>query len=213
MLHTLQKKIKNSDFIFTNQRALFWPEKKILILSDLHVGKSAHFRKSGIPISSEILHADLKKLATLIAHFEPQKIIIVGDLFHAGYNSDLDLFKEWRLQFPQEFILIAGNHDRLKCEQYEALGIECEEEILEIDPFTFIHHPKKIEENKFYISGHIHPGFVLKTKNERIRLPCFAVSEQQLVLPAFSKFTGLDTQSLKGDFDHIVFAEGTIFEV
>ena len=196
MLEVLQKKIQNTLLTFTNQRALFWDAEKILILSDLHVGKSAHFRKHGIAIPSEVLIADLKRLEDLMVHFQPQKIIIVGDLFHAGYNSDLDLFKDWRKQFTQQFILIRGNHDRLKREIYEELGIECEEEFLFIEPFTFIH-----------------PGFVLKTKSERLRLPCFAVSEQQIVLPAFSLFTGLDTKTLQGKFKNIIFTEGTIFEV
>lgn len=213
MLEVLKKEIQNTILTFTNQRALFWDAEKILILSDLHVGKSAHFRKSGIAIPTEVLTADLKRLEEMIDHFQPEKIVIVGDLFHAGYNSDLDLFKEWRQKFKRQFILIKGNHDRLKCEIYDDLGIECEDEFLFIEPFTFIHHPEKIEEDRFYISGHIHPGFVLKTKNERLRLPCFAVSDQQIVLPAFSEFTGLDTKTLKGNFRNIIFTEGTIFEV
>ncbi len=199
--------------LLTNQRIIFWESQKTIILSDLHIGKAAHFRKSGIAISSEILVDDLKNLEHLIHHFKAEKVIIVGDLFHAGYNSDLDLFKNWRAQFTQEFILIKGNHDRLKCEHYENLGIICEEDQLQISNIIFIHEPKDAEENTFYISGHIHPGFVLKGKNERLRLPCFAVSERQIILPAFSKFTGLDTKTLKGDFRKIVFTEGTIFEV
>lgn len=201
------------EFLLTNQRIIFWESQKALILSDLHIGKAAHFRKSGIAISSEILVDDLKNLELLILHFKAEKVIIVGDLFHAGYNSDLDLFKNWRAQFPQEFILIKGNHDRLKCEHYENLGIICEENFLEISKICFIHEPKNPEENCFYISGHIHPGFVLKGKNERIRLPCFAVSDNQIILPAFSKFTGLDTKTLTSHFRKIVFTEGTIFEV
>ena len=213
MFKILQKKIKNIQLTFTNQRAIFWEEEKILILSDLHVGKSAHFRKSGIPVSSEVLVDDLQKLENLIIHFHPEKVIVVGDLFHAGKNSDLELFKNWRLKFSQDFVLIKGNHDRLKCEVYDDLGIECIEEYLEIGPFQLVHHPPHIEKDLFYISGHIHPGFVLKGKNEMIKLPCFAVSENQIVLPAFSKFTGLDTKTLKGNFSNIVFTEGTIFEV
>lgn len=213
MLQVLQKKIQNTQLTFTNQRAIFWEEEKTLILSDLHVGKSAHFRKHGIAVSSEILFDDLTNLEHLIQNFEPEKIVIVGDLFHAGYNSDLDLFKHWREKFFQKFILIRGNHDRLKCGIYEDLGIDCEDEVLKIIPFNFIHHPKNMVENEFYISGHIHPGFVLRTRNESIKLPCFGISEQQIVLPAFSKFTGLDTKSLKGNFRNIVFTEGTIFEV
>lgn len=213
MFKTLQKEIHQTQFTFTNQRAIFWAEEKLLILSDLHVGKSAHFRKSGIPISSEVLLDDLHKLENLIIHFQPEKVLVVGDLFHAGKNSDLDLFKNWRQKFSQEFILIKGNHDRLKCEIYEDLGIECIDDFLEIGKFTFVHHPENVLENEFYISGHIHPGFVLRGKNETIKLPCFGVSDQQIVLPAFSKFTGLDTKSLRGNFKNIVFTEGTIFEV
>lgn len=185
----------------------------MLVLSDLHVGKSAHFRKNGIAVSSEILHSDLQKLEDLINTFGAEKIVIVGDLFHAGYNSDLEIFKIWREKFSQNFILIKGNHDRLKCEHYENLGIECKEQYLKMGPFTFVHDPKEPAENQFCISGHIHPGFVLQGRNERLRLPCFAVSEQQIILPAFSKFTGLDTKSLNKNFKNIVFSEGTIFEV
>ena len=146
--------------MLTNQRIIYWEAQKTIILSDLHIGKAAHFRKSGIAISSEILVDDLKNLELLILHFQAEKVIIVGDLFHAGYNSDLDLFKNWRAQFSQEFILIKGNHDRLKCEHYENLGIICEEEHFQISKITFIHEPKNPKENCFYISGHIHPGFV-----------------------------------------------------
>lgn len=213
MLKTLDKEIQNVNLTFTNQRAMFWEAEKILIVSDLHVGKSAHFRKHGIAISSEVLLHDLEKLEYLIHHFQPEKIIVVGDLFHAGYNSDLELFKEWRFQYPQEFILIRGNHDKMKCEVYDNLRIDCIDDFLEIGPFTFIHHPEIVEENKFYISGHIHPGFVLQGKNERLKLPCFAFSSNQIVLPAFGRFTGLDTKTLKKDFKNIVFTGGTIFEV
>ena len=213
MLQVLHKNIQNNHLTFTNQRAIFWEDQKILILSDLHVGKSAHFRKHGIAVSSEILTDDLKNLENLIHHFQPEKVMIVGDLFHADYNSDLDLFKSWREKFTQKFILIRGNHDRLKGEIYCNLGIECEDEVLKIAPFNFVHEPKNRVENEFYISGHIHPGFVLRTRNESIKLPCYGISDQQIVLPAFSKFTGLDTKSLKGNFNHIVFTEGTIFEV
>ena len=37
--------IQNEIFTLTNQRALFWGKEKALIFSDLHIGKTAHFRK------------------------------------------------------------------------------------------------------------------------------------------------------------------------
>lgn len=212
MIQIIQKEIAGSKLTFTNQAALYWAAQKVLIVSDLHVGKAAHFRKHGIAIPSEILHTDLRKLEGLMRHFDPDQVMIVGDLFHAGYNSDLDIFKNWRKQFPQIFTLISGNHDRLSAKQYQSLGIDQLFDNLKMGPFTFIHEPKEMVVTDFYISGHIHPGYILQDKYERLRLPCFAVSDQQIILPAFSYFTGLDTGKKKGSFKHIVFTEDTIME-
>lgn len=209
----LTKTIHQEELTFSNHRAVFWHREKMLILSDLHVGKTAHFRKNGIAVSAQVLHDDLRKLSRLIDSFNPRQIVVVGDLFHAGYNSDLDIFKEYRATLSQDFLLIKGNHDRLSCAAYENLGVECVEEAAKIFPFFFTHKPGSYEGEGVCISGHIHPGYVLEGRNERLRLPCFALSAQQIILPAFSRFTGLDTSLPRRDFDFIVFNEGTIFEV
>lgn len=213
MIKFLAKEIFEEKLMFTNQKAIFWEREKTLIISDLHVGKSAHFRKSGIAISSQILFDDLKVLENLIEFFNAEKIIIVGDLFHAGENSDLDIFCEWRKHFSSlEIILVKGNHDRIKQEFYEKNCIEICEEILQIDPFSFVHEPQNLSD-VFSISGHLHPGIIIEGKaKQKVKLPCFAVSNHQIILPAFSKFTGLDTRSLGEDFKKIAFTKGTIFE-
>lgn len=212
MIYTLEKEICGEKIIFTNRRALFWQREGILIFSDLHIGKTAHFRKSGIAVSSEVMLEDLKVLESLLGHFAPQKALIVGDMFHAGYNSDLEIFKGWRRKQPQEFVLVKGNHDRLKCEVYKSIGVDCTDHKHVISPFSFVHAPDACDKQYFTISGHIHPGVVLADKMQRIRLPCFALSERSLVLPAFSKFTGLDTHSLSRNFSNIVFGKDFIFE-
>ncbi len=209
----IEKIVRNEKIIFCNQRALFWEKEKMLILSDVHVGKSAHFRKYGIPISAQVQHDDLQRLKNLIDYFSAKNVVIVGDLFHANYNSDLDIFKKWRQNQKPEFTLIKGNHDRLKKEIYEDLGISSHAEFLDYSPFRFTHHFAENKEDLVVISGHIHPGFLLQGKNETMRLPCFLYSDQHIILPAFSKFTGLDTQSYSKEFSNIVFSEGTIFEI
>ena len=214
MIQTLSKNIQNETLIFTNQKAIFWEREKTLIISDLHVGKSAHFRKSGIAVSSEILLDDLKVLENLIEYFHAEKLIVVGDLFHAGMNSDLNIFCEWRNKYSSlKIILVKGNHDRIQAQFYEENCIEIIEDLMEIEPFTFVHEPNNHSE-KFSVSGHIHPGIILYGKaKQAIKLPCFAISENQIILPAFSKFTGLYTKSLHQNFKFIAFTTGTIFEV
>lgn len=213
MTKSLEKKIKGEILLFTNRKAVFWEREKVLIISDLHVGKSAHFRKSGIAVPSQILFDDLKVLEQLVIEFQAQHILIVGDLFHAGHNSDLDIFCAWRERFSDlKITLVKGNHDRIHKKFYEDHCIGIVESSLEISPFTFVHEPQ-LDAGNFTISGHIHPGVVFQGRaRQAVKLPCYALSEEQLILPAFSKFTGLDTKSLDQGFRKIAFTEGIIFD-
>ncbi|WHF50308.1 ligase-associated DNA damage response endonuclease PdeM [Chryseobacterium gotjawalense] len=212
-LQTIEKTVQKENLIFTNQRALFWTGNKSLIISDLHLGKTAYFRKNGIPVPSDILEDDLERLDFLIQHFEAEQLIVVGDFLHAGKNADFKIFEEWRtLNSTLKIILIKGNHDIKNADFLLDLNISIIENSLYTKPFTFIHIPEN-SENKFSISGHLHPGVTVKLeKRKTVRLPCFRLSENQLILPAFSKFTGLDTQSCQ-DFECIAFTEDLIFEL
>lgn len=220
--HILQKKlniavkniiINNDVFTLTNQRAAFWKNEKALILSDLHIGKTAHFRKNGIALANHIMKSDLERLSVLIEYFQPEKFIVVGDLLHAGDNSDVDEFCSWRNQYPDlQFYLIKGNHDRLSAALEKKLCLNFKSEILTINEFTFIHDFDKTLPD-FQITGHIHPGVVLNSSVKKIRLPCFVQTENQLLLPAFSEFTGLDTRNIPKGGKFFVFTDSEIHEI
>ena len=212
-LQTLEKTIQNQNLVFTNQRALFWQEQQAVIISDLHIGKTAYFRKNGIPIPSDILGKDLDRLSILIENFSAEQLLIVGDFLHAGKNKDFEIFEEWRSKNSGlKIILIKGNHDIHKADFLKHLDITIIDNSLNLEPFTFIHEPLD-SENDFSISGHLHPGVTVKLERRKtVRLPCFRISDNQLILPAFSEFTGLDTKSCE-DFDCIAFTEDLIFEL
>ncbi len=214
MIKTLHKKVFNESLEFANERAIFWNREKMLIISDLHIGKSAHFRKNGIAIPSQVLEKDLLRLEWLIQYFSPTKLLIVGDFLHAGANSDLEIFRLWRNRFHNlEILLVKGNHDRISTKSLDNLEITIFENQLDISPFNFIHEPQIIM-NQFVISGHFHPGVSLKQgKIQTLKLPCFAISNQQLILPAFSQFTGLDLKSIDHHFQKIAVHPEFIMEV
>ncbi|MDN3493253.1 ligase-associated DNA damage response endonuclease PdeM [Winogradskyella bathintestinalis] len=213
---TLIKKsidIKDEELILTNQRALFWKRENVLVLSDIHIGKTAHFRKHGIPMPDNILDNDLERLKSLILHFEAKNIWIVGDLFHAENNGNMATFKSWLHQFEDlKITLIKGNHDRLLNEIMDDFNIKVETE-LNVPPFKFIHEPTNDNNQLFTIAGHIHPGVMIKGKGrQKLRLPCFQVSDEQLILPAFSEFTGLNTRLKPENCVNFAFTETAIFE-
>ena len=205
--------IQNETFTLTNQRALFWEKEKALIFSDLHIGKTAHFRKNGIALANHIMKNDLERLSILIENFQPKKFIIVGDLLHAGNNSDVDEFCAWQSQYPNiKFILVEGNHDRISKTLEKKLCLDSRSASLEIDDIAFVHDFDR-SNSKFQITGHIHPGFVINSPVKKIKLPCFAQTSKQLLLPAFSEFTGLDTKNIPKKGTYFVFTDSEIYEI
>ncbi|MGN6540102.1 MAG: metallophosphoesterase, partial [Ginsengibacter sp.] len=125
MLNPLRFKLNNETLWLSPARCIFWEEESALILSDLHFGKSGHFRKSGIGIPQNIYKEDLQKLFAQIAFFKPKVLLIAGDMFHSSANKELDFFIKWRNDFPQlEIKLIRGNHDILTKQFYKEAKIE-----------------------------------------------------------------------------------------
>ena len=134
--HTIQKQ----HLWLSAERCIFWEDEKSLIVSDLHFGKTGHFRKSGIAVPQNVFKEDLQRLVAQIQHFQPKHLIVVGDFFHSNANKELELFKKWRENFPGISIhLIKGNHDILQEDWYTSCDIKLNEEEMKISNFTFIH--------------------------------------------------------------------------
>jgi DNA ligase-associated metallophosphoesterase len=191
--HTINK----NDFILNSNRTIFWEQEKILILSDLHLGKSGHFRKAGIGIPAAVMKEDMQRLVSVIQFFKPAKVVIVGDLFHSVENKEHELFLKWRNDLDHvPILLIKGNHDIVPEKWYKDAGIETVESCWRKNNFLFVHHiediqPEDINESDYFFSGHIHPAITVRGLGKQaLRFPCFYFTSNYAVLPAFGKFTG-----------------------
>jgi DNA ligase-associated metallophosphoesterase len=140
MKSPIPHKILEQQFWLTTDRTMFWEEEKSLIVSDLHFGKTGHFRKSVIAVPQSVYKEELQRLVAQIQFFQPKQLIIVGDLFHSHANKELELFRKWRENFPDLTIhLIKGNHDILEDEWYKAAAIQVSHPGLDKTHFHFIH--------------------------------------------------------------------------
>jgi DNA ligase-associated metallophosphoesterase len=197
-------KILNRQFWLTTDRTMFWEEEKALIVSDLHFGKTGHFRKSGIAVPSKLYKEDLHRLVKQIQYFQPAQLIIVGDMFHSHANLELELFLKWRSDLSEIRIrLIKGNHDILKSDWYAKAGIELSAQTHSVDHFHFVHDITDLDGNRefavetanhpdYFFSGHVHPGIrVYGAGRQSLCFPCFYFGKKWAVLPAFSRFTGV----------------------
>ncbi|MEM1325048.1 MAG: ligase-associated DNA damage response endonuclease PdeM [Bacteroidota bacterium] len=209
-----------TQFVFREQtfhlhpyKAIFWQEQSALLIADVHLGKVAHFRKSGIAVPRAAGQENWDKLLSLLMEYQPKKVWFLGDLFHSEYNDVWEELTTLIQQFSAvEFTLIKGNHDILSVEQYEAANLKVVDEIKQ-SRLLLTHHPlEEIPDGYYNLAGHLHPGVVLRgSGRQRMRLPCFYFGAQQAILPAFGSFTGMMTmQPKRGDQVFIVSDEQVV---
>ncbi len=175
--------------------AVYWEAKQTLWLSDLHLGKAAHFRKHGVPIGSEPTLATLHRLREQLKSRQPSRVLMLGDLFHSDINREWEPFAGLCDEFAHlEWVLVQGNHDMIPDALLRESGIE---QVGRLDeaPFTFTHDPADLEPDfGYHVCGHVHPGIRLAgAGRQRLRLRCFHVSDRQAVMPAYGAFTGMYT--------------------
>jgi len=189
-------------------KGLYWEEYQALLLADVHIGKATHFRKAGIAVPGGVIQRILQDFTHLLNQFQPSRILILGDLFHSTVNSEWHLFQDFlKLHASIKFELIPGNHDRASEVVWDKLPMQILPPTHILDPFVLSHDPlEEIPTGLYNISGHIHPSVRLNGKGrQRLRLPCFYFTENQLILPAFGAFTGTyDIKPCAGDHIYVV---------
>ncbi|HEX5170124.1 MAG TPA: ligase-associated DNA damage response endonuclease PdeM [Cyclobacteriaceae bacterium] len=207
--------VSGEEFILKPERVLYWRSRRILLVADLHLGKIAHFRRSGIPVPTKVNEDNLSSLVDLINLTKPERLICLGDLFHSHYNTAWEEFGELVNHFSAvAFELVIGNHDIMSTLQYERKRIRVYDQ-LRIGNFLLTHHPLEcIGEDDYNLAGHIHPGVQMLGKGRQaLTLPCFYFGKRQGILPAFGGFTGIARIKPQKD-DHVyVIAEDKIIKV
>jgi DNA ligase-associated metallophosphoesterase len=184
--------IRDEECYLLSEKALYWRRKRMLLVSDLHLAKSGHFRKAGIPIPTSIHQGDLMRLSEIISRYRPESVLILGDLFHSRQNNEWKQFRRWRdLHRSVKLILVRGNHDSPDDELLIGHGIDVVVCALVEPPFLFTH----IRENEAFpyynISGHVHPSVLLSGRGRQVvSFPCFHFTPTHAVLPSFGRFTG-----------------------
>jgi len=186
--------IRGQHFQLLVDRAIYWADKKILLIADLHLGKISHFRKAGIALPRSAAYDCLLRFEKLLVDYSPERCIILGDLFHSSINVEWDNFVDliWRYKQTQ-FELVKGNHDILQAEAYQKAPLVIHEEFLVIPPFILSHdNMSGVELYNLY--GHVHPAVRLTGKaRQAARIPCFYFTPDYGILPAFGTFTGTHT--------------------
>ena len=167
--------------------ALWWPERRLLAVADLHLEKGSACAARGHLVPPWDTRATLDRLAVLLRRYSPQTVIALGDSFHdTGGVCRLmaaDAARLHGMASAHAFIWLLGNHDPLPPEGMPGETAEW----WEADGIVFRHQAGGHGPE---ICGHHHPKASVTTRAQTITRPCFVAGPQRLMLPAFGAFTG-----------------------
>ncbi|MEC8694238.1 MAG: ligase-associated DNA damage response endonuclease PdeM [Pseudomonadota bacterium] len=180
------------EFIARADRTLWHKKSDTLFLSDLHLGKGAHFRQAGIPIPEASELSDLDRLMQAVKDTQAKTVWVLGDLFHQPQSISSVQMDRWQHVLDPlhvELKVILGNHDR-QAESFACtLGFFIYPEPTLWRGIELAHHPD--DDAAYRIAGHIHPQVEFKAASDRLSYPCFAIKHRRLLLlPAFTAFSG-----------------------
>jgi DNA ligase-associated metallophosphoesterase len=181
----------------------FFPDTRMLVVSDLHLEKGASFARRRIFLPPYDTPATLARLAALVAKYEPAIIVSLGDSFHddeASERLSADTANAIEaLACGRTMIWVTGNHDPSPPANMPGDSVDS----LAAGAITFRHiaqhgHPG------CEVSGHYHPAAILRGRGKTVRRSCFASDGARLIMPAFGVYTGglnVRDRALAGLFD------------
>jgi len=167
--------------------ALYWDEQSLLVVSDLHLEKGSSFAARGVLLPPYDTAATLSRLASVVAYYDPRRVIALGDSFHDRDAHDrlapADRETIAGLQARRDWIWISGNHDPAL--PRDLGGVVASE--VAIGPILFRHEPTgAIGE----IAGHLHPKARVAMRGRAMERRCFACDGERAVMPAFGAYAG-----------------------
>ena len=168
--------------------ALYWRERDLLCVSDLHLGKAERIaRRGGTTLPPYETRDTLSRLEADLAAMQPRHVICLGDSFDdLGAAQALpEAERLWilRLQAGRRWDWIEGNHDP---GPLGLGGAHLAEAVL--GPLTFRHIAEPGSQGE--VSGHYHPKASVHARGRSISRPAFLFDSARLILPAYGTYTG-----------------------
>lgn len=169
--------------------ALFWPERRMLLVADLHLEKGSACAARGSLLPPFDTADTLERLAWAVACHDPAIVVALGDSFHDTAGTERlvpqDRARLASLQRGRDWVWIAGNHDP---EPGRDVGGTFARE-LRLGPLVLRHEPAGLG-TVGEIAGHLHPCARVVQRGRSLTRRCFAADGRRLVMPAFGAYTG-----------------------
>jgi len=170
--------------------ALIWPERRTLVVADLHLEKGSAFAARGQLLPPYDTAASLARLAEAAGRHAAERVICLGDSFHDGKAAERlappDAATLRGLTARYDWTWICGNHDPAPPADW---GGRVEHELV-LGALVFRHEARPLVTVAGEVSGHFHPKAAVRLRAGRVSRPCFVSDGRRVILPAFGAYTG-----------------------
>lgn len=212
----LATRLAGAELWLLADKAAYYPAERALLIADAHFGKAAAYRRLGQPVPHGTTDDNLRRLDLLLAAYDVQHLIFLGDFLHAPQShapATLSALAGWRERHALlDITLIRGNHDKRAGDPPGYLRIDVVPEPLLLGPFALQHEPQP-HADRHVLAGHVHPVYRLVGKGrQRLRLPCFYLQADVSLLPAFGAFTGGFSIQRRENSRIYVIGDGAVWE-
>lgn len=209
-------------------RCLYWKEKKILIVGDLHLGYEDYLAESGWSFPKTQLQDTLSIFEKIFNETGKLKeIVLLGDVKHyfagvlneefSDFKKVIELFNK-NLLSGGKIVIVKGNHDNILEPIIQRWGYDGIKVVpsYSVDDVLMFHGDKdfweKIEvydkKNKLLIVGHFHPAVSIRESAKKEVYKCFLFGKfkdkKVIVVPSFFTLvegTDVSVRKLDGWFD------------
>ncbi len=173
---------------------VFWPSRRLLCASDLHLEKGSHFAAGGRGfVPPYDTRETLGRLRLALSRWRPERLLLLGDSFHDARGalrlSADDAAALRRLLDGLEVVWVLGNHDPEPPQGVPgASAAEWRD-----GAFVFRHQAAlgfAAVATGVEVSGHFHPKATVPTRAGGVTRPCFVADAHRLLMPAFGAYTG-----------------------
>ena len=188
------------------RRAVWIEGARALVVADLHLGYVWAHRFEGQLLPLGAREDSTERLLDLITSYRPAEVVLLGDVVHRvvpepALRAEVRGLAE-EVAGRARLRIALGNHDAHLLSLLEGIGVEVETaRQLQAGPHLLVHGDgpddgarvaaalRRTAPGGRVIIGHEHPALTLSDGvSSSVKCPCFLVSRQVLVLPAFSRW-------------------------
>ena len=191
----------------TNDRCILFEKERILVIGDLHLGYEKALEDEGLYLPRLNTESIRESLNRLIEKYEPEEIVLLGDIKHDFKRAKFEGKEEVRsivrlIMDAAKVIIVKGNHDNYVQNIVADLGVTVVDYV-DIGGYR-LEHGHVDSGVRPVIIGHEHPSVkIIGSLSGGLKMQCFVYAREEgvLVIPPFSFLSsGTDFVSSSEEF-------------